>query len=64
MRIKLERDLCEGNGMCEGYAPSVFELDENFELRVLNDQPGEELRDSVEQAVNACPKQALALIQD
>ena len=28
MKIKVDFDLCESNGLCEGFAPEVFELDD------------------------------------
>jgi ferredoxin len=44
-------------------APEVFEVrDDNF-LYVLEEEPGEELRAKVEQAVRVCPKQAIEIVE-
>jgi ferredoxin len=61
MDLRVDRDLCEANALCTGIAPEVFDLDDEDELVVLRPQPGEDLRERVEQAVASCPKQALFL---
>jgi len=61
MRITFNRALCDGNGNCAAAAPELFLLDDNDELVVLNEHPGEELRSKAEAAVRACPKNALSL---
>jgi ferredoxin len=54
-------DLCDGNAACVVEAPNVFDIDEDENLVVLQEQiPAEELA-PVEAAVRACPKQALSL---
>ena len=60
MRIVVDFDLCEANGMCEAVAPDVFEIDDDDNLNIIAD-PTPELRDSIEQAVHSCPKAALSL---
>lgn len=60
MRIVVDFDLCEANGMCEAVAPDVFEIDEDDNLNIIA-EPTPELRDSIEQAVQSCPKAALSL---
>jgi ferredoxin len=42
-------------------APEVFEVRDDDFLYVLDEHPPEELRSKVEQAVRACPKQAITL---
>jgi ferredoxin len=61
MRVVVDYDLCESNAQCMAAAPEVFEVrDDNF-LYVLIDEPSEDLRPKVEQAVTLCPKQAIAI---
>ena len=60
MKIVVDFDLCEANGMCEAVAPDVFEIDEDDNLHITA-EPVAELRDSIEQAVQSCPKAALSL---
>ena len=61
MRVMVDYDKCESNAMCMAIAPEVFEVRDDDFLYVLIDEPGEELRAKVEQAVKLCPKQALSL---
>lgn len=61
MRVVVDYDLCESNGVCEGVAPDVFELGEDDNLYLLQEEPPEELRADVQKAVDRCPKQALRL---
>jgi ferredoxin len=64
MRVIVDRDLCESNGVCEGLAPEVFQIDDNDELLILQEHPDESLRAKVQDAVRSCPKQALKLEED
>ncbi len=61
MKIVVNRSLCEGNGNCEAAAPEIFELDDEDELQILNENPPEELRAKAEAAVRSCPKNALSI---
>ena len=61
MRVVVDYDLCESNAICMAVAPEVFEVDDDDNLNVLQEEPPEELRAKVEEAVRRCPKQALAL---
>ena len=63
MRVVVDYDLCESNAICMGVAPEVFEVDDDDNLNLLQEEPPEELRPKVEEAVRRCPKQALS-IQD
>lgn len=59
MRIIVDRELCESNGLCVAACPDVFELDDDDRLLILIERPSESLRAAVEQAVALCPRQAL-----
>jgi ferredoxin len=60
-RIEVDLDLCQGHAMCELEAPNYFKVPKRGQVEILNDQPAEEDRDQVEQAVWACPTQALSI---
>jgi ferredoxin len=62
MRIGVDRLKCESNGLCVGFAPDLFEIDDADELVVLNEEPSEDRRSAVELAVRMCPKQALSIL--
>ena len=36
MKVKIDRDLCVGIGNCVAYAPTVFALDEENKVIVLD----------------------------
>ena len=61
MRIVVDRDRCEGLGMCEAMAHEFFELDDEDVMHVLDESPGSEHRAQVAAAVASCPVQALGL---
>ncbi|BCK52769.1 ferredoxin [Nocardia wallacei] len=61
MKLTVDFDQCEANGICVGIAPDVFELDEEDMLHVaVTEVPADRLAD-VETAVAQCPKAALKL---
>ena len=61
MRVVVDFDLCESNAICMSIAPEVFEVrDDNF-LYILQEEPPEELRPKVEEAVRRCPRQAISV---
>jgi len=64
VRIVVNYDLCESNAVCMTIAPEIFEVRDDDFLYVLDETPPEELRDKVNQAVMACPKQAISLVDD
>jgi ferredoxin len=43
-------------------APGVFEVRDDDQLYLLDEEPSEELRSKVERAVRSCPKVALSII--
>lgn len=63
-RVEVDYDACESNGLCEGLAPDVFELDDDDNLQVNDPTVTAENRQRVTRAVAACPKSALRIIED
>lgn len=61
MRVVVDFDLCESNALCMAAAPEVFEVRDDDFLYILDETPPEQLRAKVEEAVRACPKQAITL---
>ncbi|MBH1936934.1 ferredoxin [Streptomyces sp. AV19] len=61
-RVRVHRPLCAGSGNCVMAAPEVFDQDDADGLVLVRDeQPADELLDSVEVAVQLCPVGAIAL---
>ncbi|CDO90344.1 ferredoxin reductase [Mycobacterium triplex] len=63
MRVGVDTTKCSGIGLCEVAAPSVFEIGDDGQSRVIDPEPPEDQRAAVEQAVRDCPTGALS-IQD
>jgi len=68
MRVKVDFELCQGNGVCVEEAEEVFDLEERPgrypRVRLLDERPGEDLRRKVERAVKLCPTRALSIVDD
>ena len=64
MQIVVDTDLCQGHGVCESEAPTVFELAKNATVTILEETPAEELRAEVEAAVRYCPTSALRINEE
>ena len=64
MRIRVDRDLCQGHGVCESEAPEVFSVSKDGMLTVLDETPPASMRAAVELAVRYCPTHALSIEED
>jgi ferredoxin len=61
MRVSVNIDVCESNGLCVGIAPTVFEIDDDDVLQLkIHDVPAD-LEAAVTQAARSCPKQAITV---
>ena len=61
MKIKIDWDLCESNGLCEAMAPEVFELDDDDFLQLKTEETTPDNISNVKRAVAACPRAAISL---
>ena len=61
MRVIVDFDLCESNAICMQIAPNVFEVRDDDFLYILEENPGEDDRATLQEAVQRCPKQAISL---
>ena len=61
MRVIVDWDLCESNALCMREAPEVFEVRDDDNLYILQEEPAEDLRDKVKAAERACPKAAIRI---
>jgi sterol 14-demethylase len=64
VRIVIDRDLCQGHGVCESEAPAVFSVSKQGDLTVLDERPDESQRAAVELAVKYCPTHAISVVDD
>jgi ferredoxin len=61
MKVTVDRDLCEANGVCANLVPQVFDLDDEDYLNIAAGDVPAELAGQVRLAVQSCPKMALSL---
>ncbi|HET8984298.1 MAG TPA: ferredoxin [Trueperaceae bacterium] len=61
MKISADLNKCEGLGMCEAMAPDVFEVQDEGQVLVLDENPAEADPQELQAAVDACPVSALTL---
>jgi len=61
VKVTVNYDICAATGGCAQICPEVFEVRSDGYLYLLQDEPGEELRDKVTQAADACPTAAITV---
>ncbi|MBF6179285.1 Ferredoxin [Nocardia otitidiscaviarum] len=62
MKVTVDLDQCEANGICVGIAPDVFDLDDEDILHITAAEVPADQEDDVRTAVAQCPKAALKLV--
>ena len=62
MKVKIDRDLCVGVGNCVAYAPTVFALDEENKVIVLD--PSSVDDETLLEAAESCPENAIVVEDD
>ncbi|GGO08260.1 ferredoxin [Microbispora rosea subsp. aerata] len=62
MKVTVDRTLCDGNGVCMGIAPDVFDVDDDLNLHIVDEIPDDPvIRAQVRQSITSCPVLALSL---
>lgn len=62
MKVIADMDVCEANAKCMEQAPEVFQVDDDDELTLLQDNVTDpELQEKVRRAVARCPRNALSI---
>jgi len=60
--VSVDHSRCNGSANCALICPEVFELDEDLgKSTVIEPNPGDDLLEWVQQAVDKCPTQAISL---
>jgi ferredoxin len=55
VRITVDTDKCIASGGCVFACPEVFDQDDDGIVVLLQPNPPEDLRDKVNEAIDACP---------
>ena len=61
MKVIVDFDLCASTGSCVQVAPEVFEVRSDGYLYILQEEPGDDLRQKVEEAADLCPTGAITI---
>lgn len=64
MKVTVNRALCQGHAQCEDAAAEVFEVGDDALVRLRMENPPEELRPAVQDAVRWCPVEAIRIEKD
>jgi ferredoxin len=59
VKVVVDRDRCEGNAVCVGIAPDLFDLDDEDYAVVKVDEIPADQEQLAEQAIAECPRAAL-----
>ena len=62
MRVTVDFDVCASTGACMQVCPEVFEVRSDGYLYILQEEPGESLRNAVTQAAELCPTAAITIL--
>ncbi|OBB35724.1 ferredoxin [Mycobacterium sp. 852002-51961_SCH5331710] len=60
MKVLVDLDTCDGNGVCMSICREVFDVREDG-LHVLQEQPGDEFRTQLVGAEVSCPTGAITV---
>ena len=60
MKVKIDPELCTGDEICVQLCPDVFEMQDDKAVVIMDDIP-EDLQDSVREAVDSCPSEAIII---
>jgi ferredoxin len=61
MKMHVDLDKCTGNGLCEAVAEDVFEVGEDGLAHLFIEEPPEDRREDMEEAVEQCPTNAISI---
>jgi ferredoxin len=62
VKVVVDRQLCEGHGLCTLEAPEVFVLDDDGSLVVLGEEWPEAMRADLVSAAMSCPTRAITIV--
>ena len=60
MKVKVDKDLCDGYQNCVAICPEVFEMENDVARAIVEDVP-EELQEKCRDAADACPVDAIII---
>ncbi len=64
MKIRVEREKCQGHNRCVDICPGVFDTDELGYALVSTETVPAELEDDAQNAADSCPERAITVESD
>ena len=61
MKVAVDRERCQVNGVCARHAPEVFRVGDDDQLYVLAEEPDDGQRRAVREAARRCPTRAITV---
>ena len=61
MKVRIDKDLCSGTGLCQGTCPEVFEIDNDGLAKVLTEDVPDQYEDACREAADGCPTGAVII---
>ena len=62
--IVVNKEVCVRSGACAFEAPEVFELDEDGQVTLIDENPPEAVWPAVRQAASVCPASVIEIVGD
>jgi ferredoxin len=59
MRVKVDRELCVGQTLCNAFGPDIYRLDDENRCLPLDKAVPPELESQAEDGARACPERAI-----
>lgn len=63
MKIDVDFDLCEANGVCVDICPDVFDIDDDNFLQVNHDAVTSDTEEALRSAARGCPRGAIRVVE-
>lgn len=64
MKVRVDHDLCNGDGICEEICPEIFEIREDGLAYVKEEEVSKDLEEAVRDAAEQCPSEAVIIEED
>ena len=61
MKVRIDKILCSGTGLCQGTCPEVFEVGNDGLGEVLLEEVPSEYEDACREAADGCPTGAIII---
>jgi len=62
MKVKVDLDLCSGDGICADLCPEVFEMEDD-KVKVLVEDVPEDAEEDCRDAADSCPEGCIEIIE-